>query len=447
MNRATIVKSGKFLTAALSYSSTAALFLAFSTSANAADIDVPASDWTGIHVGVGAGYGMIDHDISATLAEDAIFGNSPEIDLGLDGIGGEGALGTIEAGYDYQLNGNWLVGVQTDYTRSNIGPTLDVASGFLTYKLEATDTVNLLARGGHIVDDSTLMYVVGGWTKTWFNGDLSFAGTSVFPDDYNKSGWTIGGGVETAISNNLTAKLEYRATIYDTFSIFDAPGFLTVNSDAVEQTARAVLSYHGGNVHAYQGGFETADWTGLHVGLAGGYGLINHVLSTDIFDATFSGVGGKGFLGSVEAGFDYQAGERFIVGLQGDYTRSNIATNIGVTVVGLGDGSYSLEATDSFSVLGRAGILSSPNVLWFGEAGWTRTTFNGDLNIGGPVASYDYDASGLTVGAGVEAKLTDNVSWKTEYRYTSYETKDIIPGFLTTDTNLQSVRSAISFRF
>ena len=434
------MKSGKFLTAALSCASATAFFLTFSAMVNAADIDVPASDWSGIHVGVGAGYGMIDHDISANFDPTGF-----DLDLGLDGIGGEGALGTIEAGYDYQLNGNWLIGVQGDYTRSNIGPNLDVAGGFITYQLEATDTVNLLARGGHIVDDSTLMYVVGGWTKTWFDGDLSFAGNSVFPDDYNKSGWTFGGGVETAVSNNLTAKLEYRATIYDTIEIFNAPGFISINSDAVEQTARAVLSYHGGNVHSYQGGFETADWTGLHVGLAGGYGLVNHVLSIDpIF--SLSGIGGKGFLGSIEAGFDYQAGERLVVGLQGDYTRANIATDIDVSISGTPVGSYTLEATDSFSVLARAGVLSSPNVLWFGEAGWTRTTFNGEDNLLSS-SSYNYDANGLTVGAGVEAKLTDNVSWKTEYRYTSYETKDIISGFLTTDTNLQSVRSAISFRF
>ena len=418
--------------------------IALSSFSQAADIDAPAIDWTGIHVGVGAGYGMIDHDISATLDED-VFGD--QVDLGLDGVGGEGALGTIEAGYDFQLNGNWLIGLQGDYTRSNIGTNLDVAGGFLTYELEATNTVNLLARGGHIVDDSTLMYVVGGWTKTWFNGDLTLDGDSVFPNDYNKSGWTFGGGVETAISNNITAKLEYRATIYNTISIFNEPGLISVDSDAVEQTARAVISYHGGNVHAYQGGFETADWSGLHVGLAGGFGLVNHVLSTDIFDATFSGVGGKGFLGSVEAGYDHQIGERLVVGLQGDYTRSNISTDIDVAVDFTPVGSYSLEASDSFSILARAGVLSSPNVLWFGEAGWTQTSFNGDLNILGSTSSYDYDANGLTVGAGVEAKLTDNVSWKTEYRYTSYETKDIIPGFLTTDTNLQSVRSAISFRF
>jgi outer membrane immunogenic protein len=420
--------------------------VAFSTLANAADIEVVAPDWTGLHVGVGAGYGMIDHDISASL-DSSVFGQ--QVDVGLDGIAGEGALGTIEAGYDFQFNGNLLFGVQGDYTRSSIATKLDAGSGALTYKLEATDTVNLLARGGHIVDDSTLMYVIGGWTKTWFNGDLSFLGNPL-SYDFEKSGWTIGGGVETAIGKNMTAKFEYRTTFYDTIEIFNQPDFLSVNSDSIEQTARAVLSYHGGNVQAYESGFETANWTGLHVGLAGGFGLVNHELSIDpsFFPATFSGVGGKGFVGSVAAGFDYQASERFVVGLQGDYTRSNVSTDIDGSFGLAPVGSYSLKATDSFSVLARAGLLSSPNVLWFGEAGWTHTNFNGDLDVPGLItASYDYDANGLTVGAGVEAKLTDKVSLKTDYRYTSYESKDIIPGILTADTNLQSVRSTISVRF
>ena len=102
-------------------------------------------------------------------------------------------------------------------------------------------------------------------------------------------------------------------------------------------------------------------------------------------------------------------------------------------------------------------MLSSPNVLWYGLAGWTHTKFNGDLDVrddGGAsvfAASYDFKSDGLTVGAGVEAMLTDNISWKTEYRYTDYSSVNIIdfgPAFnLDANTNVQSVRSVISWRF
>jgi opacity protein-like surface antigen len=116
-----------------------------------------------------------------------------------------------------------------------------------------------------------------------------------------------------------------------------------------------------------------------------------------------------------------------------------------------------LEASDSFSVLGRFGMLSSPNVLWFGLAGWTHTSFNGDVevedNVGNTVysESYNFDADGLTVGVGFEAMLTESVSWKTEYRYTSYDTVEILDLgrtlALDANTNSQSVRSTLSWRF
>ncbi len=113
--------------------------------------------------------------------------------------------------------------------------------------------------------------------------------------------------------------------------------------------------------------------------------------------------------------------------------------------------SYELEATHSASALLRAGVLSSPDVLWYGIAGYTHTWFNGDLDIPGIFsASYDFDEGGLTAGAGVEVMLTDNVSWKSEYRYTNLGDVNIFSGggfTLDSATNIQQVRSVLTYRF
>jgi outer membrane immunogenic protein len=225
---------------------------------------------------------------------------------------------------------------------------------------------------------------------------------------------------------------------------------LDLDEKAHVQTARLVLSYRPGMQAAAPDGSE-AQWTGFHVGAGFGYSMLNHVLDLDappVASVEFSGIGGEGLLGTVEAGADMLLGERFVAGIQGGFTLS-AKTTADLTAPGL-DADYELAAAHSFDVLARAGILTGPDVLWYGLAGWTRTKFEGDLDINGTsVASYDYDLDGLTVGGGVEVMLTDNLSWKTEYRYTDYESVNIIDfggGGLDALTNQQSVRSVLSFR-
>ena len=422
--------------------STALAIILTCGAAIAADVAAPTQNWTGLHIGIGAGYGMDDHALSLDV---------PGIPLtaSLDGLAGEGVLGTIEAGYDVQLNDQYVVGIQADYTRTGINTSLDFA-GSSIYNISPVSNASLMLRAGQVVDGSTLVYVTGGWTHSWFESNLNIGAPTSMNAETN--GITFGGGVESAISDNLTAKIEYRYSHFGDISLIDGGGLFDLSSQPDVQTVRAVLSYHGGDVHSYQGGFDQGSWTGLHVGLAGGVGLVNHELSVVGFPASLSGIGGRGILGSAEVGFDYQLGERFLVGLQGDYTRSGMATSFNLAFGG-GSIDYSLAATDSFSVLGRMGLLASPNVLWYGEGGWTHTTFDGNLAVtGSPPLAYQYGADGLTLGAGVEAKINDHLSWKTDYRYTSYNTVDFlsglgIAGLLNSDTNVQTIRTAISYRF
>jgi outer membrane immunogenic protein len=440
-----------------------AVLACVSTSSLAADVSIPVTpDWTGFHIGVGAGYGMLNHELNLDVGGGAA-------NLDWSGIGGEGSLATVEAGFDYQITPQFLIGVLADYTLSGMSTDLDGSInglGSARYELEASESVSVLLRGGTFVDSSTLMYGLVGWTHTWFNGDLDVEdnlGNNVLSDSYgfDVGGLTFGGGLESAIANNVTLKLEYRYTMYDGVDIIDI-GPIGLDAHPGVQTIRAVLSYRMGDVYGNEEAFEEGRWTGLRIGLGGGYGMVNHVLEAESAllggaDIEFSGVGGEGLFGTIEVGADYQIGERFVVGVQADYTMSGISTDIDGEIAGLGSASYELEASDSFSVLGRFGMLSSPNVLWFGLAGWTHTSFNGDVevedNVGNTVysESYNFDADGLTVGVGFEAMLTESVSWKTEYRYTSYDTVEILDLgrtlALDANTNSQSVRSTLSWRF
>jgi opacity protein-like surface antigen len=301
-----------------------------------------------------------------------------------------------------------------------------------------------------------LLYVLGGFTRSKFSGAFDGLGLSGTFDG-NANGFTIGGGVESAIADNITAKLEYRYTTYGRFNI--QSGDVNVTSDSAVQTIRGVLSYHTGEVKPYHGGFDGRQWTGLHIGAGAGMGLADHVVRVDALGvgSTFNAIGGKGFLGTVEAGFDYQLNDRMVLGVMGDYTRSAIASKLGITFSNFlgftGGVEDTFQATDSFSLLGRAGVLSSPNVLWYGQGGLTHTQFEAELLGTGDLAGLitggatSQSTNGITVGAGVEAMIMPNVSWKTEYRYTSYDTQDIFGGLFSADSNIQSVRSVLSYRF
>ncbi len=425
---------------------------ALASPAIAADIQQPISSWTGWHAGAGVGYGMVNHEID--LDVNALGGINAEF----SGIGGEGGLATIEAGYDHEVGSNYLIGAQVDYTYSGISTDI---SGFVgpasaSYQLEASNSISAIVRGGRLVNGHTLLYSLAGWTHTWWNADasLSLGGPPLgLSYDYETNGLTLGGGIESVVGNNTTLKLEYRYTMNEPETIFAIPGLVDLEENANVHTMRAVLSYRPGMVAKEMDGSEER-WSGLRAGLGGGYSMVNHVLEASaapVIGAELSGIGGEGFFGTVEVGYDMLLGERFVAGLQADYSMSTASTDLSGAAV-IGSLSYELEATHNASILARAGYLSSPDVLWYGIAGYTHTWFNGELGVQpiGFNASYDFDEGGLTVGAGVEVMLNDSWSWKSEYRYTSLDDVNIVsfgPFSLDTATNIQQVRSVLTYRF
>lgn len=432
---------------------------ALTTASLAADIQQPVSSWTGWHVGAGVGYGMVNHEIEADVS-----GLIPGLTAELSGIGGEGGLATLEAGYDVEVGSNFVLGAQVDYTFSGI--STDVGGsitnlGSADYELSADHAISAIIRGGRLVNDHTLMYSLIGWTHTWWNGDLGVFDDTGAPVPgfqasykYETDGLTLGGGIESAIADNTTLKIEYRYTMNDAQTIFADPGGdFSVDENANVHTARAVLSYRPGVMGKDFDGSEER-WNGLRVGLGGGYSMINHVIEASagpFGGGELSGIGGEGFFGTAELGFDMLVGERFVAGLQVDYSLSSASTDVGITD-GVDSASYELQATSSASALLRAGVLSSPDVLWYALAGYTHTWFDGEYAVTDPAisGSYEFDKGGLTAGAGVEVMLSDAWTWKTEYRYTSLDDIplfDFGPVSVDSATNIQQVRSVLTYRF
>ena len=321
----------------------AILFALASSTAYAADLVEPtppvyapaaaAYNWTGFHVGVGAGLGGVSHNAGAELDfSETPIGIASLFDLysigGMLDFGGAGALGTVEAGFDYQIGSRFVLGIQGDYTWSNFeagaGLGADVCfenpngpdncdDGIpdgeigLDYSLTAQSSWSIIGRAGYIANPGALTYVLGGYTRSYVEGELTLSGLgetqTIAEYDYERDGWTFGGGIEAPITGGLTMKMEYRRTEWDNSSSIPLGETIGVNTwdDAVVQSMRGVVSWRfGGDNAAQQAAVDAipaVNWTGFNVGLAGGFSTLRHNAGLEAYD---DGLGGLIQVGPVD---------------------------------------------------------------------------------------------------------------------------------------------------
>ncbi len=193
------------------------------------------------------------------------------------------------------------------------------------------------------------------------------------------------------------------------------------------------------------------DWTGVYVGLQGGYGWgkssgTQSVNGGAFFPVVPYSIDPRGFIGGGHVGYSHQFGS-FVVGLEGDIEAAHID---GLSVV---DG---FGPTRFFNA--TADVLASVR----GRAGWTAQNWliyaTGGVAFGRvetpPLDSLNGWRTGWTAGAGIERALQGLLSsWtaRLEYRYTDLGKKSGLDPLLgTTDDNslaFHAVRIGVSYRF
>jgi outer membrane immunogenic protein len=216
-----------------------ALFMApFSTSAaNAADLSVaplykappapvtPAYNWSGFYLGLngGGGWGHSYWDTSAT------------------GMNTSGGVVGGTAGYNYQF-GNAVIGLEGDMDWANIkggSTTVTCPTGCST---SDTWLSTVRGRAGYAFG-GILPYITGGLAV----GDIRAASPG-FPGATNtNAGWTVGGGVEFALTGNWTAKAEYLHVDLGRFNCgVNCDGLPTDNVSMHDNLVRAGVNYRFG---------------------------------------------------------------------------------------------------------------------------------------------------------------------------------------------------------
>jgi outer membrane immunogenic protein len=142
-----------------------------------------------------------------------------------------------------------------------------------------------------------------------------------------------------------------------------------------------------------------------------------------------------GFRGRGFGGFNWQNGN-FVYGVEGDigYDGSQ-GSHAGVRSRGGVDG----------SLRGRAGYAPNDSLLVYGTAGAAAKS----LKITTPVSSDQNAVYGWTAGAGIDAKLTDKVFARVEYRYTDYGKEAFNVGGVKSNVsdNANTIEAGIGIKF
>ena len=186
---------------------------------------VPIFTWTGVYVGAQIGYawGTSNTNIGDNFGDFTSFSTT-----------NNGVIGGAHVGYNLELN-RFVVGLEGDVDGSSLSKTVTgdpLIAGVLF--VPTTISGNLSVQGsirGRLgyAWDRVLLYATGGVAFGGFNGSIStpfgYDSTST-----TRVGWTVGGGLEYAVTNNWSIRAEYRYAQFGHSTVFanNAFGFLPV---------------------------------------------------------------------------------------------------------------------------------------------------------------------------------------------------------------------------
>jgi outer membrane immunogenic protein len=194
---------------------------ALSTSAvlasGAAFAQAPSFNWTGFYIGLNAGgaSSRIEHSLSVPAIDDDPARAFTSSDRDLSFTGG------FQAGYNWMFAPNWLLGIEGDinYLRGSHQSSF----AFLNSSEDVVGTQNTRLRWLATVRGrlgytwaNTLVYATGGLAIGGVRSNVDAARfdpavEATFAGSYSstRTGWTIGGGLEQALTNRVSLRIEY----------------------------------------------------------------------------------------------------------------------------------------------------------------------------------------------------------------------------------------------
>ena len=251
----------------------AVLVVAAASPAISADMAVKAPppavvavySWGGFYAGVNAG-GVWTKDDVTWISNPAVFGVAFSSTVNTGGTGSTNRAGATaggQIGYNFQTNGPLLWGLEADinYTdlagsRTVVLPAPAVPGTFVTSSFSSKWLATVRGRVGFLPTPNLLLYLTGGAAfaevKT---GDFAFfaadGSNNTASNSKTKSGWTVGGGAEWALSAGWSVKAEYLYVDlgnvnYTSLNTLTAFATINHNHRVTENIARVGVNYHFG---------------------------------------------------------------------------------------------------------------------------------------------------------------------------------------------------------
>jgi outer membrane immunogenic protein len=204
---------------------------------------------------------------------------------------------------------------------------------------------------------------------------------------------------------------------------------------------------------------ERFQWTGPYIGVFGGFAVGDMEYDTrQIFadgnppplDGEFE-ISASGFLGGIQAGYDWQFADSWVVGAVADIA----ASSYGASITASFDGTEVFDGQSELKYLGtvRARLGHTwDRTLLYAHGGFAYGKTEQSLTIGGTtVVNEEQTRTGWTAGVGIEHAITNRISFGTEYAYVDLGSKQVLDNgeglTIHEDVAFHTLKAFVNFRF
>ena len=176
--------------------------IALAAALGAAVTPAQAETYDGPYVGVTAGWER--GEIADRIETQSITGEVSRDALVLGGY----------AGYNHKVTDRIVIGAEAGFS-ATVDDQIRAASAGKSLTVDPRYSFDLSARAGYLVTDQALVYVRGGYANNRVRTTLDGLTGPVTASDH-LDGWQLGGGVEYAITDHISARAEYRYSDFGT---------------------------------------------------------------------------------------------------------------------------------------------------------------------------------------------------------------------------------------
>jgi len=177
-----------------------------------------AVNWSGVYVGGRLGYGITtgDVDIQKGLPPSGPYTTVQSF----NGLSGDSVTGGFQLGYDQQI-GRFVLGVVGSYDFSDAEFEFSTPIPAKTAGASKGEEWSIGGRAGVLLSPRTMVYGLLAYTEADFDHDVTEVFTKLPSGTETVSGYTFGGGIEHAVSDNVFIGIEGTYTDFETFNIAD----------------------------------------------------------------------------------------------------------------------------------------------------------------------------------------------------------------------------------